>query len=52
MDFLNQIARADVLLCAIALRTRAMVATQNLKDFAAMDVTTENRLANSPMQHA
>lgn len=36
---------ADALLGAIALRTGATVATQNLKDFAAMGVTAENPLA-------
>jgi predicted nucleic acid-binding protein len=36
---------ADALLGAIALRTGAMVATQNLKDFAAMGVPSENPLA-------
>lgn len=37
---------ADALLGAIALRTGATVATQNLKDFAAMGVNSENPLAN------
>jgi len=37
---------ADALLGAIALRTGAIVATQNLKDFAAMGVSSENPLVN------
>jgi predicted nucleic acid-binding protein len=36
---------ADALLGAIALRTGAAVAAQNLKDFAAMGVPAENPLA-------
>ncbi len=35
---------ADALLGAIALRTGATVATQNLKDFAAMGIAAENPL--------
>jgi predicted nucleic acid-binding protein len=35
---------ADALLGAIALRTGAVVATQNLKDFAAMGIPAENPL--------
>jgi predicted nucleic acid-binding protein len=38
---------ADALLGAIALRLGAVVATQNLKDFAAIGIVAENPLANN-----